>query len=72
MDKHQNYSTVSSDRTSRYTSFKWIGICAVLVALAFVAITVFSVSVNTIVYVALLLACPLMHLWMMKDGTHKH
>jgi len=51
---------------------KWLGICLGLVVLALIAITVFRIPLSTVFLGAILLACPLMHLWMMKDGGHKH
>ena len=51
---------------------KWLGICLGLIALAVVAVTIFQIPVGTVFFGAVLLACPLMHIWMMKDGGHKH
>lgn len=51
---------------------KWLAVCLGLVVLAVIAINVFRVPANTIFLGAILLACPAMHLWMMKDGGHKH
>jgi hypothetical protein len=51
---------------------QWIiGCLAVGIALI-LAIRVFNISVNSIAYFVVLLACPLMHLWMTKSGGHKH
>lgn len=55
-----------------FVSAKTFGICIAGVAIAIVAISVFKVPISTIGFVAILLACPLMHIWMMKDGSHKH
>lgn len=46
-------------------------ICVAPVAVAVTAVTVFKVSFGSLLYVAALLACPLMHIFMMK-GMHKH
>ena len=62
-------STSDAPKTS---TAKWFGICLLAVIGAIVAIKVFSVPVNTIVYLGILLACPLMHFWMMRGGGHKH
>lgn len=47
-------------------------ICVALMAIAVTAVTVFKVSVNSLVFIAALLACPLMHVLMMKGGDHTH
>lgn len=49
-----------------------LAICLGVLALAVVAVTIFKVSVGTVAIFGLILACPLMHIWMMKDGGHKH
>jgi len=51
---------------------KWFGICLGLIALAVVAVIIFRISVGTVIFGTVLLTCPLMHLWMMKSGGHKH
>lgn len=53
-------------------SVKTLGICLGLIALTIAVVTLFNIPFSTLVYVGILLACPLMHLWMMKDGKHKH
>lgn len=53
-------------------SGKTVRICLGVIALAVVAIAVFKVSVGTLFFAGALLLCPLLHVWMMKDGTHKH
>lgn len=59
--------------TPKQTLFqnKTLVMCLGLIALAIVSVVVFNVSVSTVVFLGFALACPLMHLWMMKDG-HKH
>lgn len=47
-------------------------LCLVLLVIAFVAAVVFKISFGNIVLFGLALACPIMHLWMMNDGGHKH
>ena len=51
---------------------KTLWICAVVVGIAAVAVFVFKVPMGTIFFAGALLACPLVHIWMMKDGGHKH
>lgn len=46
--------------------------CLALLVVAFVAVVVFKVSLGSVALFGLVLACPLLHLWMMKDGGHKH
>ncbi len=53
-------------------SVKTIGICLMAVVITIIAVALFKVSLSTIGFAAILLACPLLHFWMMKDGNHKH
>lgn len=46
-------------------------ICVALVAATITAVTVFKVSFGSLFFIAALVACPLMHIFMMK-GMHKH
>lgn len=69
MENHTGHMVKTNDNSG---TMKWLGICIGIVALAIIAVKVFNVSVNNIAYFAVLLACPLMHFWMMKDGGHKH
>lgn len=57
---------------SSFISAKTFGICIAGVAIAIIAISVFKVPISTVGTAAILLACPLMHVLMMKDGKHKH
>lgn len=70
MENHN--TTVTSQTKTKNTALKWLGICLGVVALSLIAISVFKVSVGNLFFVGALLACPLMHIWMMKDGGHKH
>ncbi|MBU3978498.1 DUF2933 domain-containing protein [Patescibacteria group bacterium] len=47
-------------------------ICVLLLAIAFIATFFFSVPIGTLLFAAILLACPLLHIFMMKNGGHKH
>lgn len=51
---------------------KTLGICLALIAVGIIALAVFKLSFNTLFFAGILLLCPLMHIWMMKDGGHKH
>ena len=46
--------------------------CIVIIAIAVTAVTVFKVSVGSLLFIGALLACPLMHVVMMKGMSHKH
>jgi len=48
------------------------GICIAFVILAFAAIWIFKVTPANLVFAGTLLLCPLLHIWMMKSGNHKH
>ena len=72
MENHKNHSAGLSSSKAHCSSLKWLGICLGVVALAVVAVTIFRIPVSTVFFGAVLLACPLMHIWMMKDGGHKH
>ncbi len=46
-------------------------ICLVALGVVFVAVTVFKVSIGNLLFFAVFLACPLMHIFMMKGhGGH--
>lgn len=47
-------------------------VCLGLIIIAVIAVSVFKVSAGTLFFAGAILACPLMHIWMMKDGEHKH
>jgi membrane protein implicated in regulation of membrane protease activity len=64
-----------SQHTKSQTSFlgsKTLLICLGLIALAVGSVVFFNVSISTVFFLGFALACPLMHIWMMKDGGHKH
>lgn len=70
MNDHEEHTQKSG--TLFGLSTKIIVICLVLAGAAITAVTVFRVSVNSLIFIGLLLACPLMHIFMMRDGNHKH
>ena len=45
-------------------------LCCLIPLVGFAAISIFRIPANTVIYVALALACPAMHLFMMKGMTH--
>lgn len=51
---------------------KTIVICLSLLALVIIAITIFKVSIGNLFFVMALLACPLLHILMMRHGDHRH
>lgn len=57
-------------KTSKKTH--WILICMGILIAAIVAVKVFGISLNTVVYFGAILACPLLHIVMMRSGGHKH
>lgn len=53
-------------------SAKSIGICLTGVIIAIIAVTMFNVPISTVGTAAILLACPLLHVLMMRGSNHKH
>lgn len=51
---------------------KTLLICLGLLGAVGTAIYIFNVSISTAIFLGFALACPLMHVWMMKNGGHKH
>ena len=54
-------------------------LCCLIPLVGFAAISIFRIPANTVIYVGLALACPAMHLLMMRgmvdhnhDGEHAH
>lgn len=70
MEDHNNHNVTKV--TPVNNSLKWIGICIAVGAALLIAITVFKVPVSTVATSAIFLACPLLHIFMMKNGNHKH
>lgn len=50
---------------------KWPYLCGIGAVAATVAVTIFKVSPENLLFYAVLLACPLMHVFMMKDHNHQ-
>lgn len=70
MEDHNNHNVTKVAPVNN--SLKWIGICLAVGASLLIAITVFKVPVSTVATSAIFLACPLLHIFMMKNGNHKH
>ena len=66
MDTH----TISEIKPNRIQ--KVLGICIAVATLAFVAIWIFKVTPTNLIFVGALLLCPLLHVFMMRGGDHKH
>lgn len=57
----------------KLTRSKLLVICLAALGVAFVAVTVFKVPFGSLLYFGIFLACPLMHIFMMKGhGGHEH
>ena len=71
--KHMEYHE-APDHMAKSNSvlLKWIFICLGIAVSVLVLVTVFKVKTNNLLYVGVLLLCPLMHFFMMKNGGHKH
>ncbi|OGM37616.1 hypothetical protein A3A76_01220 [Candidatus Woesebacteria bacterium RIFCSPLOWO2_01_FULL_39_23] len=72
MSEHISHESITKSQGSSVVSAKTLGICLSLITIAVIALFVFKVPVNTLLLGGVLLACPLLHFWMMKDGEHKH
>ena len=53
-------------------SMFWVMAGCLAMAIGVAAVFVFGVPTNTVLLTALVLACPLAHLWMMRSGMHDH
>lgn len=62
---------MAEHKTKPMVSTQILVICIAVMAIAITAVTVFKVSVGSLFFVVALLACPLMHILMMKNMNHK-
>ena len=62
--------TVTAKNTN--STLKILGICIAIVAIAFAAVWIFKVTPANLIFVGALLLCPLLHIFMMRGGDHKH
>jgi len=46
--------------------------CLFLLAMVLVLVFIFGVSFKSLLPWGIFLLCPLMHIWMMRNGGHKH
>lgn len=53
-------------------SMLWVLAGCLAMAIGLAAVFVFGVPTNNVLLVALVLACPLAHLFMMRSGMHDH
>lgn len=53
-------------------TLKILGICIAVATLAFAAIWIFKVTPANLLFAGALLLCPLLHIFMMRGGDHKH
>ena len=72
MNTQSSHESITKMQGSSIVSARTLGICLSLITIALIALFVFKVPVNTLLLGGVLLACPLLHFWMMKDGEHKH
>lgn len=62
----------TTDVKSTNSLTKILGICLLLATVAFAAIWIFKVSPTNLIFAGTLLLCPLLHIFMMRGGDHKH
>lgn len=70
MTNHNNHRIANI--TSENNFLKWVGFCIAIGVALVIAITKFNVPVSTVITGVVFLACPLLHIFMMKNGNHKH
>ena len=69
MDHSKMNHSTNGDTKSKTN---WLLICIGVVAAIFIAVKVFGVPLTNVVYFGAIIACPLMHIVMMRNGGHKH
>lgn len=67
---HSKMDHSTNENTQKKTN--WLLICTGLVAVMFIAVKIFGVPLTNVVYFGAILACPLLHILMMRNGGHKH
>lgn len=61
---HEQSSTVQKGKSTLFL------VCVLLLGIAGIAITVFRIPFSTVLFYGAILACPLMHIFMMRGMTH--
>ena len=67
---HSKMDHSTNENTQKKTN--WLLICLGVAVVIFIAVKVFAVPLTNVVYFGAILACPLMHILMMRNGGHKH
>ena len=65
-------NTQTDTQVKSNSTQKVLGICLIIAAFAFIAITFFKISPLNMLFAVSLLLFPLLHIWMMRSGNHKH
>ncbi len=69
MDHTKMHHTATHSTQSKTN---WLLICVGVIAAVFIAVKIFAVPLSNVFYFGIILACPLMHILMMRNGGHKH
>ena len=67
MNEKVEVTTKNTNRT-----LKILGICIAVATVAFAVIWIFKVTPANLVFAGTLLLCPILHIFMMRGGDHKH
>lgn len=58
---------------SYYTEHKrLLVICLGVIALTLALVIILKLPVSTLIFIGVVLICPLLHVWMVRNGDHKH
>lgn len=69
MDTAKDNSLKNTSATS-ILSLRSLGICISILVLAFIVITVFKITPGTLLLTGMFIACPLVHILMMRNHDH--
>jgi hypothetical protein len=64
--------TLEAHHIQSKSSPNYLLFCLLAVGVVLTAVFVFKIPFTSVLFFGLFLACPLMHLFMMKDMDHKH
>lgn len=67
-----SYRSWTAKKDAKTPTAKIFKVVIVLIPLVILMLFIFKVPMDTILPFGLLLACPLMHLFMLKDDNHRH